>query len=317
MWFPHRRDERAFIRVVLNQCRGIVLAMQAIRAVNPTARLIHTEDAGRIMATPQLQYQADYENNRQRLGFDLLFGRVRRGHPLWRNLLALGATERELLWFEEQHCPPDVLGLNYYLTSDRYLDHRTGAYPAHLIGGNGRDAYADVEAVRVADVGLVGHEETLQASWDRYRTPVAFTEVHVGCSPVEQIRWLAEAWSAGQRARARGVEVEGVTAWSALGSFDWDKLVTRIEGRYEPGLYDVRGESPVITPLGRFLRRLGHSGRAEHAALRTPGWWRRATRILYDAGVTPEARGATPLVKGATHGETARSRAKGDAAAAS
>jgi dTDP-4-dehydrorhamnose reductase len=317
MWFPHRRDERSFARVVLNQCRGIVLAMQAVRAVNPTARLIHTEDAGRIIATPPLQYQADYENNRQRLALDLLFGRVVPGHPLWRNLLWLGATERELLWFLEQQCPPNVVGLNYYLTSDRYLDHRIGGYPAHVVGGNGRHSYADVEAVRVGDVGLVGHEETLQSTWDRYRAPVAFTEVHVGCSPAEQFRWFAEAWSASVRARARGVAVEGVTAWSVLGSFDWDKLVTRIEGRYEPGLYDVQGDTPALTPLGRFVRRVGRGGALEHAALRSPGWWRHTKRILYDPGVASEMPGARPLVKGATHGEATRSRTEGDAAAAS
>src|SRR3546814_2537963 len=44
---------------------------------------------------------------------------------------------------------PDMIGINHYLTSERFLDHRTELYPGHEIGGNGRDRYVDAEAVRV------------------------------------------------------------------------------------------------------------------------------------------------------------------------
>src|SRR5688572_27048981 len=30
-WYPHARDDRSFVRALLNQCRATVLAMQAIR----------------------------------------------------------------------------------------------------------------------------------------------------------------------------------------------------------------------------------------------------------------------------------------------
>jgi dTDP-4-dehydrorhamnose reductase len=281
LWFPHGRDSRTFVRVVLNQCRAIVLAMRAVRLVNPQARLVQTEDVGRVYATPPLAHQARYENGRQLLALDLLSGRVDESHPMWEHLLSMGATAAELRAFRERPCCPDVVGLNYYLTSDRFLDHRVERYPDHVVGGNGRQRYADVEAVRAAGAGITGHERLLRRLWDRYRTPLAITEVHVGCTPDEQIRWFAEAWAAAVRARKLGVEVEAVTAWAALGTFDWDKLVTRIDGRYEPGLFDVREDPPALTPLGRFVETVGRRDELAHEAVASPGWWRLPSRVLY------------------------------------
>ena len=40
------------IRALLNQVRGVALAMQAARAVNPDARLVQTDDLGKTHATP-------------------------------------------------------------------------------------------------------------------------------------------------------------------------------------------------------------------------------------------------------------------------
>jgi hypothetical protein len=34
--------------------------------------------------------------------------------------------------------------------------------------------------------------------------------------------------------------VRAVTAWALLGSYDWDSLLTRRRGNYEPGAFDVR-----------------------------------------------------------------------------
>ena len=56
--------------------------MQAIRRVNPAAQLVQTEDMGKTFSTPRLQYQADFENERRWLSFDLLCGRVGPDHPL-------------------------------------------------------------------------------------------------------------------------------------------------------------------------------------------------------------------------------------------
>ncbi|MDX6569852.1 MAG: dTDP-4-dehydrorhamnose reductase, partial [Gaiellales bacterium] len=64
-WYPHQRDARAFVVAVMTQVRATVLAMAAIRRVQPKARLIQTEDLGFTHSTPLLGYQAHMENERR------------------------------------------------------------------------------------------------------------------------------------------------------------------------------------------------------------------------------------------------------------
>jgi dTDP-4-dehydrorhamnose reductase len=279
-WYPHARDIRLCLRAILNQCRAIALAMRAIRAVNPRARLVQTEDLGKVSSTLPLAYQARHENERQRLALDLLSGRVVPQHPLWPHLRAAPASVAELERFIIDPTPPDIIGVNYYVTSDRFLDDRLHDYPAAMHGGNQRHRYVDVEAVRVS-AGLTGHEALLRDTWARYRTPLAITEVHLGCSRDEQLRWLDEAWTGAQAARAAGADVRAVTAWAAFGAFHWDKLVTSLDGAYEPGLFDVRSNPPRPTALAHAARALGAGRKIEHPALARPGWWRRSERVLY------------------------------------
>lgn len=280
-WYPHARDDRSFWKALMHQLRATVLAMKAVREVNPEARLIQTEDLGHVASTPELRYQADFENERRWLSFDLLLGRVDEEHPLWSYLRWAGADEREVLWFAEHPCPPDVLGLNAYVTSERFLDSRIHLYPPHLHGGNGRDVYVDVEAVRVKGEPIGGPTARLREAYARYGLPLAITEVHLGCTREEQLRWLLEAWQGAQRVRAEGADVRAVTAWAALGAFEWNSLLTRREGHYESGLWDVRAPQPRPTALARLARELAAGQSPSHPVLAGPGWWRREERFLF------------------------------------
>lgn len=302
-WYPHRADDVSFVRALLNQMRGTVLAMRAIREVIPHARLVQTEDLGFITASPSLQYQADFENLRRWLSFDLLVGRVTPDHGLWDYLRHSGASEEELRFFLDAPCPPDIVGINSYLTSERHLDARIEHFPEHLVGGNGRERYADVEATRVHGSLIGSFEARLVEASERYRLPLAITEVHLGCSREEQMRWLHQAWQAAQRVRAAGHDVRALTCWAAFGSFDWDSLVTREQGHYEPGLWDVRSDPPRPTALARLATQLGNGETPDHPVLEAPGWWQRETRLLYPAQGRVQAlpvRGRPLLITGAT-----------------
>ena len=135
--------------MLLNQLKAVVLSMQAIRTINPQAKLIQTEDLGKTYSTPLLDYQAVFENHRRWLTFDFLCGKFLPGHPLWKNFIDTGFSEDELLFFHHNQCPPDLMGFNHYVTSERYLDHNYQQYPPHTHGGNKRHRYADVESVRI------------------------------------------------------------------------------------------------------------------------------------------------------------------------
>jgi len=53
-WYPHQTHEKSFVEMLLNQLKAIVLAMQAIRTINPEAQLIQTEDLSKTHSTPPL-----------------------------------------------------------------------------------------------------------------------------------------------------------------------------------------------------------------------------------------------------------------------
>jgi len=281
LWHPHATAEIAFVAMVFNQCRAVLLAMRAIRKRIPGARLVQTEDLGRVFSTPRLAYQAAHENERRWLSLDLLCGRVDRSHPAWDRFIALGFPSVWIDEFRGGDAAPDLLGINHYVTSDRVLDHRTSLYPARLRGGNGRDAYVDREAARMdLAPGTTGWEARLQEVWRRYRRPMAVTEAHLGCvDEDEQVRWLMEAWRAAQALRAEGADVRAVTAWSLFGAVDWDSMLRRDRGRYEPGVWDARETPPRPTRLAAAVASLARTGQFEDPALAQAGWWRRDDRF--------------------------------------
>ncbi|TPG57678.1 glycosyl hydrolase family protein [Roseomonas nepalensis] len=283
-WHPHGNDQRSFLTALMNECRGTALAMRAIRAVQPRARLVQTEDLGRVFATAPLAGQADYENERRWLSFDLLCGRVDRHHPWHAAFLEAGVAPAHLDELVAEPCAPDVLGINHYVTSDRFLDHRRDLYHPDLSGGA---PYADTEAVRVPlPAHLLGPAPRLREVWERYRLPIAVTEVHLGCEdPEESVRWLLEVWNAAVRLREEGAEILAVTPWSLFGAVDWVSLLRRREGAYEPGVFDVRFNPPRPTPLAEVVRALAVEGRFTGPRARQAGWWRRPDRFV----VAPEA----------------------------
>ncbi|MGB9178621.1 MAG: family 1 glycosylhydrolase [Pyrinomonadaceae bacterium] len=281
-WYPHGRSSKTFINALFNQLRATVLAMRAIREINPRARLVQTEDLGKTFSTRTLRYQAEFENERRWLTFDLLCGRIVTGHPMWDYFCrVVGIEEKELAWFADNPCPPDTIGINHYLTSERFLDERITRYPSCTHGGNGRHTYADVEAVRVCAEGPAGARVLTCEAWERFGLPVAITECHLGCTREEQLRWLKEVWDGAQSLRSDDIDVRAVTAWSLLGAFDWCNLLTRAEGSYESGVYDLRSPKPRPTAIARMISDLAAGRVAEHPVLDAPGWWRRMERFHY------------------------------------
>jgi dTDP-4-dehydrorhamnose reductase len=279
-WYPHKRDATSFLRALLVETRATIAAMGAIRKYVPNARLVQTEDFGSVFSTPHLKYQADFENHRKWLSLDLLYGRVTKHHPLFRYLVDHGISQQTLQRLAGSPCPPDIIGVNYYVTSDRFLDERVARYPGLAVGSNGRDHYVDTEAVRARKEGIVGHAEVLKSTWNRYQTPMAITEVHLGCTSEEQVRWFVEAWNAANEVRGSGVDVRAATLWSAFGAYDWDSLVTLSRGTYEAGAFDVRGPRPRRTALAWAAAELAKTGAYAHPLLASPGWWRRPSRLF-------------------------------------
>ncbi|KQQ40066.1 dTDP-4-dehydrorhamnose reductase [Duganella sp. Leaf126] len=278
LWYPHASSDHAFVTAVLNQTRATVLAMQAVRSVNPAAKLVQTDDLGKTWGTDEMAAVTEFYNDRRWLAWDLLCGKVDQDHRLWAYLLQHGATAADVLWFRDHRCPPDIIGVNYYVTSERWLDHRVERYP-HLRPGliDGKPCI-DTEAARVAEAPETQLAPLLIEAWHRYGLPIAITEAHIHAGREDQLRWMTEIWEAALAARAEGADVQAVTAWALLGSFDWDSLVTRQVGHYESGAFDIRGGKPRPTAVARMLQQLAAGDHPAHPAAPGAGWWRRPTR---------------------------------------
>ena len=281
IWFPHKKNDDAFCRILLNELKGIILSMQAVKSVNPDAQLIQTEDITKIYSTRPLKYQADFENHRRWLTYDILLGRLDSKHPLWKYFLKSGIKEEELGFFLQNSHQPAVCGFNYYVTSERFLDHRMSVYPACFHGGNGFEQYADVEAVRANIPKAINLDGLLREAWKKYHLPLALTEIHMACTREEQLRWFQEVYQTGVDLRKEGIDFRAVTAWSYFGSFDWNSLLCIKNNDYEPGVFDIRSGKPRATALAGMIKSLNTGKPYYHNLLKVPGWWNRADRLIY------------------------------------
>jgi dTDP-4-dehydrorhamnose reductase len=282
LWFPHRKNDRAFVQTLLNELKGVVLSMQEIRKINPDAKLVQTEDLAKVYSTPHLQYQARFENRRRWLTYDFLCGKVTPDHPLWRYFLKAGATESQLYFFSDNRCPPDIIGVDYYATSERYLDEDLAKYPQEKHGSNRRERYADVEAFRVMLNEPSGIQVLLKECWDRFHLPIAVTEVHINCDYDNQIRWFAEIRDTCSILLEKGIDIRAVTAWTLYGSYGWNKLLTVTSGEYESGAFDVQTGIPKPTPVADYLRMLANDPAYVHPVQAEKGWWRLEDRFIFD-----------------------------------
>ena len=289
VWYPHGKDDRTFVQALLNECRGTVLAMRAIRQVNPDAKLVQTDDICKNYGTEPMQELADFFNERRWLTWDLLCGTVDHDHALWGYLAGTGIDEEELLWFRDNPCPPDVIGVNYYATSERWLDHRAQRYPAHYHHDYQGMRYADIETPRVLATPTPGIGPLLREVWERYGLPVAVTEAHIDANREDQLRWLGEIWEAARQERTSGADIRAVTVWALLGSYDWNCLVTECKGYYEPGPFDVRGPEPRPTAVAEMMRELASGRPLSNPVLQGAGWWRRPERLLVKPVGAPAA----------------------------
>lgn len=281
IWHPHRQDDASFCRILINELKGIALAMEAIRSINPKAGLIQTEDLCKVQSTPLLQYQADFENHRRWLTYDILTGKMDSAHPLWDYFIRSGIGEKELAFFLNSPTVPSVCGFNYYVVGERFLDENRSPYPRCYQGGNGRHRYADIEVVRVDSATPIGFYGLLKEAWERYRLPMALTEVHLASTREEQLRWLDEAYLTAQMLKNEQIDFRAITPWAFLGSFDWDSLLKKQGHSYESGVYDIRSGKPRATALAGMIKAINEGKPPKSSLLEIPGWWKREIRKIY------------------------------------
>jgi dTDP-4-dehydrorhamnose reductase len=97
------------------------------------------------------------------------------------------------------------------------------------------------------------------------------------------MRWFWEVWNVCCDLSKNGVPIKAVTAWSLFGAHGWETLLTSPDGRYEPGVFDLRGGTPRATALVKLLQTLSTGEDFWHPVLAQKGWWHRNDRFLHPA----------------------------------
>lgn len=309
-WYPHKRNDISFARMFLNQMKATVLSMKAIRQINPSAKLVQTEDLGKTYSSPGLEYQAKFENERRWLTYDILCGLVKPGHSMWDYFFRLGIPTEHLQFFVDNPCPPDIMGFNHYITSERYLDANFKKYPDYTRGGNELQEYADVEAVRVPQCKRKGLKALLEEAWQKYKIPLAITEAQLNCTREDQLRWLHEIWQICTDLNAEDIKIVAVTAWSLLGAFGWNNLLTSTTMEYEPGAFDLRAGVPRPTALADMIKKIASTGNYAHPLMAQKGWWHRENKAPENSIIDVSNTLTAPVLIIGKRGTLGRSFAK-------
>jgi dTDP-4-dehydrorhamnose reductase len=273
-------DPCLFARAVVSQCRAVVLAMRAVRTINPRAKLVQVEELGKAWGTPPMAPLAELHNELRWLTWDLLGGRVDRHHPLWNHLLEAGVGPAELLWFCDHPCRSDLLGIRHDADSLRWFDHRTERYPQRCLRSIDGEVHADIEALRVLATPAPGIGPLLCEAWERYRLPLAVAEARIDTHREDQLRWLREVWDGATAAATRGADVRAVTVYPLLGAYDWHSMAAQHRGVYEAGAFAVRGGRMRPTALARTVDQLATGQPLSSPVLQADGWWHGGGRFV-------------------------------------
>lgn len=257
MWYPHLRSDRSFVRMLLEAGRAICTGCHCLRQLI-AARFVHVETCEHHQPRDRRSWKwVRFANARRFLVTDLVLGRIGRGHQLYPYLIANGASERELAWFENHPAIIDILGLDYYLHSE--MDW---CWP--------RDKQA-VEMCPLVESPR-GFASIARDYIARYRLPVMLAETNIRGSVRERISWLKLMEEESEALALSGVDFRGFCWYPSIDTTDWSNACTRHTGQIDPqGIWILREGTfeRVSTELSQLY---GELARGEITAAQIPDY---------------------------------------------
>jgi beta-glucosidase len=259
IWPSHSQGDAGFITVLIQVCRGIVTATDAIREIDSSIGIAHVECSANYVAGDGARAEdVDHWQARSWLPSDVLTGRVNSAHPLASWLEAHGAGPESWAAFAERPFAPDLWGVNYY-----------PEISAHLL-----ERHDGRLRSRSYDAWTGGLKEALTAAYTRYGVPLFVSETSTHGDDDRRSAWLRDSVAAVQQVQRRGIPVAGYTWWPMIDLIDWsygagEYLVEDFVAHlgYPPqGVQAVDSaafarnmewESMQSYPLERYLRRMG------------------------------------------------------------
>src|SRR5690606_37584993 len=105
-------------------------------------------------------------------------------------------------------------------------------------------------------------------------------EAHMHCAREGQMKWFLEIYESAAELKQRGIDIPAVTAWSVLGSYGWNTLLTSDHMEYERGLFDVSSGKRRPTVMAGVLKQLIQTGNYSHHVLQGQAWWKSESRYF-------------------------------------
>jgi beta-glucosidase/6-phospho-beta-glucosidase/beta-galactosidase len=231
-WNERLQSDRAFVTALKHLCRGNVMAMQNILAVQPEATFIQSESSEYFHAMdPAALPRARFLNQKRFLSLDLTYG-----YPLnvtmYEYLLSNGMTRYEYDWFTQNQVKAKcIMGNDYYVTNE------------HLVFPDGHTQAAGE---------IFGYYVITSQYYRRYKLPIMHTETNIRMPACKE--WLLKQWANVHRLKNDGIPVIGFTWYSLTHQVDWDSALRDDAGNVnELGLYDLDRK---IMPVGEAYRTL-------------------------------------------------------------
>jgi hypothetical protein len=139
------------------------------------------------------------------LALDLVSGRVKETHSLWRWLLKVGARIEDLEWFRKHAVELPLIGINLYpLFSRKILTRPKRGLRISM-------PYAEATII----------DRLAELYFERYRAPLIISET-ASLGLVKRRRaWLDSSVAAVKRVRERGIPLVGYTWWPLFALVTW------------------------------------------------------------------------------------------------
>jgi beta-glucosidase/6-phospho-beta-glucosidase/beta-galactosidase len=241
-WPPYLSGDDGYVKLALALAKGIVLTTRAIQAEQPDAITVQVEALGHTFTEDtSLQHQADENNARQYLCFDLVSGRVNDDYPLVGFLSSHGMSTMDMDWFLSNVVTFDLFGANFYPWAYIELKKARDGSTRQVTGHTPGDMMALV----------------IRAAYERYRLPIIITETSARGDIDLRARWMDETIATVRGLREEGMPVVGYTWFPLFSMIDWSYRRGRRplkEYLLHLGLYDSAFDSEGVlrrkkTPL--------------------------------------------------------------------
>jgi beta-glucosidase len=208
IWPPYLKGHLGFMLIMNRLCKGIILTIESIRAIQPEAIFVHVEASKLFVAAdPSVAVETKLWNEIRNVMWEMIQGRIDQDHPLYDWVISHGVSEADLNWYSKHAVEPDYIGINYY--------------PQFSVNEITKEVM-EYERIPHALEGTGNHlVEIAEDMYRRYNKPIFITETSFKGTPEERVAWMEQLFEACREMEDRGIDLYGITWFPFMDMVDW------------------------------------------------------------------------------------------------